>query len=194
LVYDALFGPRRNDEVWWWKKLWKEKSPPKSILFMLLVLNNKVLTWEMLRKRKWEGPNVCLLCKNSEETIVHLFLTCTYSQQIWREVEGQLGLSNLWDRDTIVGCFYGWFSNKYFKYILELPYLVLRGIRLAQNYVLYEDKFVPSFKTFARFLTFSLIIRIVQSISNPGMWLNSGWTSQMYNSIPVDLNTYQMFL
>jgi hypothetical protein len=21
LVYDALFGPRRNDEVWWWKKL-----------------------------------------------------------------------------------------------------------------------------------------------------------------------------
>jgi hypothetical protein len=68
LGYDALFGPRENDEVWWWKKIWKVKGPPKSILFMWIYINNKVLTWEMLRKRNREGPGICLLCHNSEET------------------------------------------------------------------------------------------------------------------------------
>jgi hypothetical protein len=125
LGYDALFCPRENDEVWWWKKLWKVKCPPKSILFMWIYLNNKVLTWEMLRKRKREGPGICLLCHNSEEKTTHIFLTCTYSHQIWQELEGQLVLSYLWDMDTIVGCFSNWFTNMDLKPVRALLYLVL---------------------------------------------------------------------
>ncbi|KAL4182941.1 hypothetical protein AMTRI_Chr11g95660 [Amborella trichopoda] len=28
-------------------------------------------------------PNVCLFCKNAEETIVHLFLRCPFTKRIW---------------------------------------------------------------------------------------------------------------
>jgi hypothetical protein len=33
---------------WWWTKLWKVRVPSKCILFMWLVLCNRVLMWELL--------------------------------------------------------------------------------------------------------------------------------------------------
>jgi hypothetical protein len=74
LGYDALFGPRENDEVWWWKKLWKVKYPPNSILFMWLDLNNKVLTWEMLRKRNREGMIFVFYVQTMKKQLLIFFL------------------------------------------------------------------------------------------------------------------------
>ena len=39
-----------------------------------------------LRKRGLEGPSRCSLCKNYEENIDHLLLSCPFSREVWQEV------------------------------------------------------------------------------------------------------------
>jgi hypothetical protein len=64
---------------WWWKKVWKFKCPSKSHIFIWLLLNNKVLTWDILQKRNKHGPRRCPMCKENEETNFHLIMSCPYS-------------------------------------------------------------------------------------------------------------------
>ena len=46
-------------------------------------MNNKLLTWENLRKRGFQGPSICILCKSSEELASHLFYSCPYAGDVW---------------------------------------------------------------------------------------------------------------
>ena len=46
----------------WWKQLWKAKGPLKAKITLWQSLNNKILTWDNLQKRGWNGPNRCTLC------------------------------------------------------------------------------------------------------------------------------------
>jgi hypothetical protein len=71
---------------------------------------------------------------------------------VWSEIECHLGLSNLWIQDSIEECFAVWFINRELKQLRVLPYLVLWGIWLACNSSLFEDKYVPSFRTVAQCL------------------------------------------
>jgi hypothetical protein len=82
----------QRETVWWWGKLWKLKCPAKTRLFMWNVLNNKVSTWDILQKRNFSGPGWCTLCKSEGETIVHLFLNCSYTIKVWTEVSRLLDL------------------------------------------------------------------------------------------------------
>jgi hypothetical protein len=100
LGYTTLQTPKVQEICWWWKKLWKVKAPPKCTLFLWLVLNKKVLTWDRLQKRNKAGPSICILCRSNEETSLHLFLECPYSRQVWKEVEHQTSLQHLWDKVT----------------------------------------------------------------------------------------------
>lgn len=93
--------------------------------YFIFVACTKVLTWEMMRKRNKAGPGICLLCRNNEETTYHLFLTCSYSQQVWSELERQLGLSNLWIQDSIEEYFVVWFIIRELKQLKVPPYSVL---------------------------------------------------------------------
>jgi len=51
----------------------------------------------IMGKGSKEKPCICVLFRCSEETNAHLFRSFTYSQQIWRDLEGHLGLTNLWN-------------------------------------------------------------------------------------------------
>ena len=62
-----------REDQWWRKRLWKIQSPLKTIITMWLALSNKLLTWEMLKKRGFEGPGICTLCKLSDEMSYHCF-------------------------------------------------------------------------------------------------------------------------
>jgi hypothetical protein len=42
--------------IWWWKTLWKYKFPTKSKILMCLLLNNRALTLDLLKKMKILGP------------------------------------------------------------------------------------------------------------------------------------------
>jgi zinc-binding in reverse transcriptase len=64
-------------DLWWYLPI-----PLKVKVFMWLVLHNKILTRDNLRKRGWEGEIQCTIC-NKQESISHLFFTCHIAKQIW---------------------------------------------------------------------------------------------------------------
>jgi hypothetical protein len=87
LCYVSLKSLDPTEIKWWWSKLWKVKSPPKSILFIWLILNNRVLTWEMLQNKNKIGPRKCSLC-NVNRRLPLIFSCLVYSlcesERIWR--------------------------------------------------------------------------------------------------------------
>ena len=69
-----------------WKKVWHLDSIPKVNSFTWILLHNKLLTAENLRKRGIMGPSRCALCNLDEETTNHIFLQCKISLLVWRIV------------------------------------------------------------------------------------------------------------
>ena len=68
----------------WWKQLWKAEGPLKAKITLWLSLNNKILTWDNLQKRRCNGPNRCTLCISNEENVSHLFNFCSYADSVWK--------------------------------------------------------------------------------------------------------------
>ena len=79
----AIREQTKLEERSWWSGLWQIQNPQKTILTMWLALSNKLLTWEMLKKRGFEGPSICSLCKMNEDTSSHLFALCQYAGRVW---------------------------------------------------------------------------------------------------------------
>ena len=70
---------------WWWQKIWKFHCPPETRLFWCCVLENKVPCWENLIKRGFNSLGWCALCRNAGESTAHLFLSCPYCVEVWKE-------------------------------------------------------------------------------------------------------------
>ena len=69
--------------------LWKSKVPSKVRAFAWLVAHKKVNTNDMLHLRrpfKSFGPDWCILCSGSIETIDHLFLHCSMTLGLWHRI------------------------------------------------------------------------------------------------------------
>lgn len=76
-LYKHIFGELARPHITWWcKVLWKWNTPRKIVVFIWLCLRNKLLTWDNLCNRGWGGPNWCILCREVEVTIHHLFVSC----------------------------------------------------------------------------------------------------------------------
>jgi hypothetical protein len=73
----------QEDPTQQWDKLWNNPHWPKIKIFQWLILHNRILTWENLRKRGFIGPSRCHLCQAKEETMNHLLDECTYTTEIW---------------------------------------------------------------------------------------------------------------
>lgn len=78
--------------------IWKSKCIPRIKFFAWLLLNDRLNTRNMLRRRKKfleEGYN-CVLCQlGVEETIEHIFFDCTLSVRRWFK----LGI--IWEDDAV---------------------------------------------------------------------------------------------
>ena len=86
LGYKTWVGENFQGEMEeWWKQLWKVEVPLKAKVTLWLTLNNKILTWDNLQKRGWNGPNWCALCNSNEENVSHLFNFCSYADTVWKE-------------------------------------------------------------------------------------------------------------
>lgn len=69
-----------------WKDLWQNPHWVKIKLFMWLVQQKNILTWENIRKRGFVGPSRCLLCGLQEETMDHLLNLCSFTSNLWNWV------------------------------------------------------------------------------------------------------------
>jgi hypothetical protein len=69
---------REVETKFWYSEIWEWKLPLKVKLFVWLLLEQRILTWDNLIKNGFIGPNICVLCKESKETLLHLFGECSF--------------------------------------------------------------------------------------------------------------------
>jgi ribonuclease HI len=122
-------GWRQN--LWHWSLLLKIK------FFILLAANDKILTWDILLPRGWEGPNMCILYRINYESIPHIFIDCTFTKLVWNKLTLVLNLPNMWTGSTLHDCLENWAST-YFT-LPHLPDLVCWFIWLTRNRELFEN-------------------------------------------------------
>lgn len=90
VVYVHLTYP---DHKWWFSLLWCWCLPPKLKVFGWLVLQNRLLTGDNLIKRGFFGPFVCPHCRIDEEIVNHLFIYCSFAQDVWSYIIQGLNIS-----------------------------------------------------------------------------------------------------
>ena len=96
---DEVYSRNNNDGKW--KKIWSKDGLPKINIFFWILGHGKTLTTDYLRKGGLEGPLRCILCKECEESLQHLFLECKFFREVWhqayKEPQFELTLSTNWD-------------------------------------------------------------------------------------------------
>ena len=102
---------------------------------MWLELSNKLLTWEMLKKRGFEGPSIYSLCKMNEETISHLFSLCPYAGSVWIGVTRTLSNKGTHEIQTatLEECTKSWLQDEAVGLYEAFPVLFVYSIWEAQN-------------------------------------------------------------
>jgi ribonuclease HI len=138
----------------WIQNLWKWPVPLKIKLFIWLSAKGKVLTWEVLRKKGWEGPGVCKLCNCSSEDIHHLLIHCNFTKVVWQHLINFFSLNLQWNGSTVSDCFTVWSFEK--SVPVSLAALACWHIWIERNKVIFEDR-SPSL--------FSVVHRILDSFS-----------------------------
>jgi len=69
-----------------WERIWDTSNWPKVSTFLWLLGHNRILTWDNLRKRSFSGPSICYLCRQEEETTLHLMQNCQTGRKLWEKV------------------------------------------------------------------------------------------------------------
>jgi hypothetical protein len=85
---------REVEPKFWYSDIWEWQLPIKVKLFVWLLLEQRILSWDNLTKMGFQGPSICLLCKESEETMLHLFGECSFIKNIWQTISKELKLVN----------------------------------------------------------------------------------------------------
>ena len=70
--------------------VWKIVVPPRIHIFLWLLLNNKIMTRDNLKKRNLNKPEDCVFC-SGKETVGHLFFDCLVAKLIWKDISDFLG-------------------------------------------------------------------------------------------------------
>jgi hypothetical protein len=109
------------------------------------MVENKILSWENLQRRGFNGPGICTLCKMQTETTHHLFMECAFTVEVWRIINSAFNFSGNWIGISLIlsDCFKQWtFSN---NEIPTLPALICWYIWNERNQSIFEDN-IPSVK------------------------------------------------
>jgi zinc-binding in reverse transcriptase len=63
-------------------RLWKIGVSLRVAVFIWFMLNDSILTIDNLRRRGFQLTNICPLCWKDNETVQHLFYSCSYTTNI----------------------------------------------------------------------------------------------------------------
>jgi hypothetical protein len=117
--------------------------PLKTRIFIWLALANlanKILIWDNVRKRNWIGPRWCVLCKSASESVDHIFVSCSFTQAVWKEVSQAINVKSCWDKNSLVDIFESWISDRFVSVHRVVPCDVLWGVQLTRNKMIFQGK------------------------------------------------------
>lgn len=64
------------------RKIWSIQAPRRIMVFLWMLLQNRICTIDNLQKKGWQLPNMCQLCRREEETTHHILFTCSLTVQL----------------------------------------------------------------------------------------------------------------
>ncbi len=67
-------------------QLWQIKIHLRIKIFLWLAARNRILTADLLAKKGWHRPSICLLCCGNVEDLEHLFFRCPYARIVWSRI------------------------------------------------------------------------------------------------------------
>ncbi|XP_042479159.1 uncharacterized protein LOC122060066 [Macadamia integrifolia] len=73
----------RNPKVPWFSLIWGKKMQPRVSIFGWRMVHDKLPTDDVIQKRGIVLVSKCSLCGMEAETSSHIFLQCSYSEEIW---------------------------------------------------------------------------------------------------------------
>ena len=82
-AYSILLASPNSQASPIWTHLWTSPQWPKISHFLWLLLHRRILTWENLTRKGFQGPSRCCLCKDQQESIDHLMDACPFSSSLW---------------------------------------------------------------------------------------------------------------
>jgi len=94
-----------------------------------MVGHQKILTWDKLRKRNFQGPSICHNCFLHEETQQHLLNSCPLAIQIWDKISFRCQRRCIVNND-IIDTIRQWPKNPYSCMILNHLWNIIPGITL----------------------------------------------------------------
>ena len=77
---------RRQPKPAWTCFMYRNAARPKAYNIMWMMMNQKLSTVDRLTRWGLEVDKTCVLCKNADETIEHLFLQCQFARKLWEKV------------------------------------------------------------------------------------------------------------
>jgi hypothetical protein len=96
----------------WPHQIWKWRIPLKLQLFLWLCVKDRILTWEALRRRGWQGPGICSLCHQATEDIHHLMIHCNFTSHLWNLLSLHYSLPLAWNGVSFSDCLTSWISDR----------------------------------------------------------------------------------
>lgn len=80
-------------ERWPFKEVWTLKAPQTVRMFCYLFLQGRILTRDVLQTKNIPCPSECAMCRGSQqETVMHLFFSCTFAIRVWGYISRRIGL------------------------------------------------------------------------------------------------------
>ena len=73
------------------------------------------------------------------ESNFHIRVDCSFTQNVWLNIEDKLKCNNLWSGESVSECLKSWCLNSEVAHIKPLPVIVLRFIWKARNLSCFED-------------------------------------------------------
>jgi hypothetical protein len=123
-VYTTLTNKLWHQSIGGWRRhLWFWNIAQKIRLFTWLAIENKILTWDILQQKGWEGPSICQLCSSGDsDTVLHLFVKCSFTRQVWDRIKSEQKLNSDWEGNSLTVCYENWAKKE--RNYLNLPSLL----------------------------------------------------------------------
>lgn len=105
-LYVALINQQQLiTDLSWKRRIWEWGIPIKLKLFIWLAGTVKLLTWDVLNRRGWEGHGLCLLCRHSSEDVSHLLVHCHFTKEVWKCLVSHFSVMATWSGSNLSDCF-----------------------------------------------------------------------------------------
>lgn len=161
-----------------WRLIWGTNVPQKIKIFVWKVCNNIFPVKGNLMRGKLSREGVCPICGESEETVEHVSLFCSWTNPVWFGSQ----LQSIPDMGAIPSL-HDWFSQisikfqehkDYRDYIFTVVFCLLRSIWKARNKCVFENIIPNSVSTIIEANSLIIELESIKQQNTPTLQVPSG--------------------